>query len=83
MRSNLKKTTAPASGQQGTALARALDKSEEVQFKVTECAGELSSVNTKIKEEIIHPSPAERVRPSKESKRWKTRFKSVPLIYLP
>ena len=46
MRSDLKKTTAPASGQQGTALARALDKSEQVQSKVTECADELSSVNT-------------------------------------
>jgi diguanylate cyclase len=66
MRTHLKNTTAPASGRQGTALARALDKSEQVQSKVTECAGELSSVNTKIKEEIIHPSPAERVRPSLE-----------------
>jgi len=66
MRSYLKKTMAPAPGQQGTALARALDKSEQVQSKVTECADELSSVNTKIKEEIVHPSPAERVRPALE-----------------
>jgi diguanylate cyclase (GGDEF)-like protein len=66
MRSDLKKTMAPAPGQQGTALARALDKSEQVQSKVTECAEELSSVNSKIKEEIVHPSPAERVRPTLE-----------------
>ena len=66
MPSDLKKTLTPPPGQQGTALARALDKSEQVQSKVTECADELSSVNTTIKEEIVHPSPAERVRPALE-----------------
>jgi diguanylate cyclase (GGDEF)-like protein len=52
--------------EQGTALARALDKSEQVQSKVTECAEELSSVNINIKEEIVRHSPAERVRPALE-----------------
>jgi hypothetical protein len=42
MRSESKKAMAPALGQQGTALARALDKSEQVQSKVI-ISGNLSN----------------------------------------
>lgn len=66
MESDVNNTIVPASGKQGTPLAQALDKSEQVQSKVTECAEELSSVNTNIKEEIVRPSPAERLRPALE-----------------
>ena len=66
MESDGKNTIVPASGNQGSALAQALDKSEEVQSKVTQCAEELSSVNANIKEEIVRPSPAERLRPALE-----------------
>ena len=66
MRSNVKKGLAPAPGRQRTPLVRALDKNEEVQSKVTECAQELSLVNTKIKEDIIHPFLSEEIQPTLE-----------------